>query len=116
MQSIVSGPVTYVDSFFDVFFDVEMSDGGILTHHHHGEIEVGEALPLEDISFNSVIFDNTPAEAYDAFLKIEMNTGAVVDLSIPLMTMELTGTYIPEPVTLSLLAVGGLAAIRRRMR
>ena len=119
--TIVLGPESYGDSFFDIYFDAELPDGGIMTHHFHGELgsggSGGEDRLMENLSFNSVVFDNPPAEAFDCYLTVEMNTlGPVVDPSIPLMTIELTGTYVPEPATLGLVAIGGLAMLKCRRK
>lgn len=107
----IPGPVSYADSFFDIFFDVQFSDGGIMTHRLHGWIPPGQDLAFAGVS--GVMAQTRPDRcvvSYDASLSYHGRPDAL----LPVMTVELTGSYIPEPATLGLLAAGGML-LRRRL-
>ncbi len=53
--------------------------------------------------------------ADDQFSKIQMDGGLQWDVSQLYTTGDVTLTAVPEPATLSLLALGGLAFLRRRV-
>ena len=105
-------------TFFDLTYIVTMPDEDPQVFRLHGEIPEelrGKAWLLEmyhsdpdawvesffDVSF---LVEMTP-EAYELFLS-----------PLSLLDMQLFGEQVPEPGTLALLALGGLAVLRRRRK
>lgn len=110
---VMPGPATYADSFFDVFFDVQFSDGWMMKHHLHGEIPLGQDLMFTSVG--GVMVDARPGRtivSYDA----SGSSHGRPDALLPLMTVELTGSYVPEPSTLMLAALSALVILRRGRR
>jgi len=102
----------HVDSFFDVFFDVYLPDGGIMSHHVHGYVPATQPLSLTGCGLDTT----TPSEAFDCYLTIEGVPEGTIDKSTPLLMTTVVGEYVPEPASIGLLSMGGLALLRRRWR
>jgi hypothetical protein len=104
----IPGPVSYADSFFEVFFDVQFSDGGIMSHHLHGQIPTGQDLALTNVSGVMVA-----ARPDRQIVRYEWSFHGRPDALLPVMIVELTGSYVPEPATLVLMLLGviGTAAL-----
>ena len=119
------------NSFFNIFVEVESHGNGdsdedrdvdgndtLLTVGYASgaqqtlllEFRPGPGLQISDAHF--------PAESFfDVFVEIDLLGAATFNRNQPVLEVRMTGQYtIPEPATLSLLALGGLALIRRRKR
>jgi hypothetical protein len=103
------GPVTYTENDFDAYFTTHMAGGAYLTHHLYGEVGLSGPMTLGTVGFESA-----PAEAFDLFLTIAGIEGEPQGPGSPMLFIHMNAHYVPEPAALSLLAVGGLALIRRR--
>jgi hypothetical protein len=107
----------HTDSFFDVFFDVEIPDEQIIISHHlHGQLAPGMeftsvTLPPGDFSVDS-FFDI-------AYQIHQTDPPASGSESSPILSMTMNATVTPEPGTVALLIFGGagaVGALRRRRR
>jgi len=101
--------VTYTENDFDAYFTTHMASGAYLTHHLYGEVGLSGPMTLGTVGFES-----TPTKAVDMFLTIAGIEGGSQDASSPMLFIHMNAHYVPEPAALSLLAIGGLALIRRR--
>jgi hypothetical protein len=95
--------IYHVDSFFDVFCDVEVEDGRHSLHLH------GEVGPGQPLSFFDVYTGGTFDSFFDVFTEINC-TGPVID-GVPLVTMTMTGTFVPEPASVMLWMLGCIGAL-----
>jgi hypothetical protein len=109
--------VTYADSFFDIFVEVtvggeEEEEMDIL--HLHGDIGPGQPL-----TFDHVGTGNVADSFFDIFVEIDVDGGGGgggVLPDVPLVKMTMTGIHTPEPGTLVMVVLGGLALLARRGR
>jgi hypothetical protein len=109
----IPGPVADADSFFDVFFDVQFSDGWTMKHHLHGEIPLGQDVAFTDASG---VMAETLANMVHCRQIHTIKVGPNAAASLPLMTVTLTGSFVPEPATIVLLVLGGLVCPGSRRR
>jgi len=107
-------------SFFDITYMVEMPGEAPLIYRLHGEVAeplLGKAWLLG--------MDPQPAGGggggmidsfFDVYFDMEITPDAygLIGVDTPVLNLELTGEQIPEPFTLGMLALGGLALLRRR--
>lgn len=103
--------VTYTENDFDAYFTTHMASGAYLTHHLYGEVGLSAPMTLGTSSF-----EFPPAKAVDAFLKIDGIDGESQGGGSPMLFIHMNAHYVPEPAALTLVALGGLALIRRRRR
>jgi len=96
----LSGSGVYAQSFFDVFFDVGTGWHAV----YKGPSTVPVVLPVESF--------------FDVFVEIRVEGSPHSDDSEAVQEVSFTlpegYTLIPEPVTLAVLALGGLLGIRRK--
>ncbi len=102
--------VGFAESFFDVYFEVSLPDGAVASHTLHGEVN-----PAQPVGLLDVWIDHPPAESFFDVC-FHLSVAGLPDPSQPLILAQMTGTYFPEPAGLALLALGGLAVVRRRRR
>jgi hypothetical protein len=104
--TVTPGSVSFVDSFFDVWTELSLDDGGTMIHHLHGELEMpGE---FTDVSTSDYRIDSF----FDVFFEIHLP--GLVPAGLPLVNVTMTGSYTPEPATLGLLLLGAAGLLRRR--
>jgi hypothetical protein len=96
-----------VDSFFDVFVELELPNGETQTHQIHGQCAPGVTLNvgMTGTSFHIDSF-------FDIFTELHFAPDYVPDGAPLRMTM--TGTATPAPGALALLGLAGLSAVKRR--
>jgi hypothetical protein len=94
------------DSFFDIFLEISMPGVGEEEIHVHGEA-------LQNAHFNPALSGyNTHIDSFfDIFTEITLPPEPEFDLDQPYMRYVVDIT--PEPATLGLLTLGGLALLRR---
>lgn len=101
-----------VDSFFDITYQINFSDGSYHTLNLRGEPL--PALKLVNVGVGSV---NTTDSFFDVFFDITLRAGAAApDPASPSMKITMTGQYVPELATLALLLIGGFLGLARRLR
>jgi hypothetical protein len=96
------------DSFFDVYCELSV-DGGQESLHIHGAIGPGQPLVFTNVNIPTV-----GDSFFDIFVQIDKSSPLL--LGVPLFTMTVTGTFIPEPGSLLLLLLGGAFASLKRRR
>jgi hypothetical protein len=114
--SIIGTPVlSYMapDSFFDVFLECVGPIGGT-TQTLNLHCQPSEGILISGVAVSNL---NNALGSFDLVGQIRAQDGYTFTPGSSAMTMTLTGGMVPEPSTLILLAVGGLAlAMRRRHR
>ena len=99
------------ESFFDVFVEVDLP--GMAVQRHTIRCYPGPGIVLGDVSVRDV---NLRDSFFDVFCELRTTDDYTLDVE-PVLSMTMTGRYVPEPGTLLLLAVGGgVVLIRRRSR
>ena len=103
------------DSFFDVFAEISIPDVGWQEFHAHGQINSGQPMTFGETCAVVIVVDDDRKEksGFDVFAALAPS-GGPVNLEAPLMTVTMEIT--PEPVTLSLLALGACLPLLRRRR
>ena len=102
---------TSVDSFFDITYHIEFAGGAYSLLNLTGT--PGAGLAFSDVA---VIWTGVDS-FFDVFFELSYDNPTMLDLdNEPLMHMTMTGEYIPEPATLTLVLLGGLALVRRKSR
>ncbi len=109
VSEITSHPAQSQETDFDADFEVALLNGIATGNRVHGVLGPGQPLGYGEITWGCV-----PAEGYDMLLHVDMEPTGSLDSASPILTLEMTGTWVPEPATLALVCVGGLALIRRR--
>ena len=100
-----------VDSFFDITYQIEFEDGGSLTLDLRGDPLPGVTLGVVKLNHDNFSVDSF----FDVFTELTVDFGdSNLELGNPLVRARLRGNYTPEPTTIFLLALGGLALRRKR--
>lgn len=100
-----------VDSFFDIEYRIDFSDGS--SQDHKIQWTPGPGLSLRDVHLDNVARMDS---FFDIWFELTLDEPNLFDPGLPLVTMSMTGVYVPEPWTLGLLITGALAGIGRRRR
>jgi hypothetical protein len=100
--------VTHADSFFDIFTEVSVP-GGLETLHLHGAISPGQPASFFDVYYG---LDNDCDSFFDIYIEISCDGPPMAE--VPLVTMTMTGTFVPEPSAAALLAAGGFVLLGLR--
>ncbi len=98
----------HIDSFFDITYEIDFVDGSYLDLTISGT--PGPGLLFADVGFEH----SQPDSFFDITYDLTVDDFPLLDLDQPLVAMTMTGNYVPEPATLGLLALGGLALLKRK--
>jgi hypothetical protein len=96
---------------FDLKFDVDLPTG-VSRYWFHGEAFDPSVVTIADAFFFS---PPTGESVFDATIDLELlDDPSLLAGGAPLFSIEVQAGKIPEPATISLLALGALAVLRRR--
>ena len=101
-----------VDSFFDITYRIDFADGGYHNLQLHGEVQPG----VPGLRFTNVEVQNTflVDSFFDVFFDITVTDPQAINFDEPIVQLTMSGSYVPEPATLGLLLLAGLAVLTRK--
>ena len=102
-RDLIAAPrVVFTDSFFEVFFDITVTDvdrrADRQTHHLQGVI--GDGLRFKNVGLGGPGPAAPGADSFfDVFVEIDLPGLTPPDLSNPVFSMTLNGRLVPEPAS-----------------
>ncbi len=107
------------DSFFDVFFKLEVPDTSPGQNLISFKLHLSAIAP--DVILNDVWVDDNYGTGIDSFFDVFFDIQIPADSpgfdpSQPILIMEMTGIFTPEPASIALLAGLSLTLLRRQTR
>jgi len=108
-MEVLGATSSFVDSFFDITYRIDVPGTGPVTHTLHGQMAPGAHLNNFSTQFRIDSF-------FDVFTEISLDPSYDPTAHPSPMRITQRSSYVPTPASAMLLAMGGLATLGRRRR